>query len=208
MLFFPLSSKQTQQAFISPNNKKKIGTLENPGLGLWELLSSSRKQFSFGSRGSWASWGPSDFEWCWVPEVDSRGSRIWASHSIVLQGNAGKTQRDLESLLRDKMTCFLLWKWLWKKNITQRYIYLSNQFPKSIALEFRPVSHPIWDQSLPWDWPLPKSLRWRGTHSERKERSIRYNVYNVLGKSLESKRQSVLVGKKRYALIQSKYIVI
>lgn len=132
MLFFPLSSKQTQQVFISPNNKKKIGTLENPGPGLWEILSSSRKLLAFIQRTM--SFLGTLWLWCWVPEGDPRGSRIWAHYSIVLQGNDGRMQRDLEALLQDKMPCFLLWKWLWKKNITQRLYLFKQPIPETHCL--------------------------------------------------------------------------
>lgn len=81
MLFFLLSSKQTQQAFISRNNKHKIGTLENPRAGLWETHSLSGQVFGFGCRGSGAS----------------RGARLTLNDSGILKGedSRGKDTWDL-----------------------------------------------------------------------------------------------------------------
>lgn len=49
-----------------------------------------------------------------------------------------------------------------RKNNPEIHIYLSNQFPKTIALEFHPVSHPVWNQSLSWDPSLPEASGGRG----------------------------------------------
>lgn len=157
MLFFPLSSKQTQQVFISPNNKNKIGTLENPG--------------------PWASWGPSNFEWCWAQGQQKLDLPLHCSSGNCWKGAetwCSPSQQDA-LFLTLKMT-------LTEKKIIQRSIFTQttnsrNPLPWNFVLWATLSGTNLGHATAP-----SQSTSSGGSHTEMKWTGIRGNVYGCARK--------------------------